>query len=219
MVINRLTLIALISFTLIIPVYGQFGQHLLSDDYVNQFSIKEFENSTYQNQKYSVKFQSPIKKDTVPEPGYVLMRSLIVPGWGQIINEQSWKVPIVYGALIGVGYYSYWLDSQYRDFRAAYYNSFAATNADYTDEKFGKTPSRLANAPQTALKYYRNYYRNERDFMLLMFALTYGLNVIDAYIYAQLKDFDVSDDFTVQALPYYQGEGKAGAQISVSFTF
>lgn len=177
---------------------------------VETFSIFDFDSIEAE--------QIQLRKDTVPKPRVVLMQSLTIPGWGQITNGQLWKVPLVYGALIGVGYYSYWLHTQYVDFRAAYYNSFAATNPAYADLKFGATPERLVGAPQTALKSFRNYYRNERDFMILMFGLTYALNVVDAYIFAQLKDFDVSDDLSLQAKPI-QIEGISKPSLTLTFRF
>jgi hypothetical protein len=136
-------------------------------------------------------------RDTVPKPKNVMFKSLILPGWGQVTNKQLWKVPIVYAAILGVGYYSYWLNGKYVDYRAAYYNSFADTNEKYADEKYGATPAYLIGARSEGLLYYRDYYRNERDKMVVFTVLTYGLNVIDAYIFAHLRDFDVSDDLSV----------------------
>lgn len=178
----------------------------------NDFSI----NSIQQNWSFT---EPELRKDTVPKPRNVLFQSLMLPGWGQYTNEQSWKIPIVYGALIGVGYYSYWLNSKYVGFRAAYYNSFAATNPNYADEKFGKTPAYLVGAPASSLKYYRNYYRNERDYWILMFGLTYALNVVDAYIFAQLKDFDVSDNLSIQTVPLLNPLGEVNASMKLTFKF
>lgn len=146
-----------------------------------------------------------IKKDTVPEPRSVMMKSVFIPGWGQIQNEQWWKVPIIYSAFIGVGYYIYWLDGQYGDFQAAYYNSFSS-DPQFADQKYGPTPTRLIGVNQNELKNLRNYYRNERDLWVLLFGVTYGLNVLDAYIFAHLKDFDVSDNLALKQNPVGNGQ-------------
>ncbi|MFY7907904.1 MAG: DUF5683 domain-containing protein, partial [Emticicia sp.] len=40
-------------------------------------------------------------------PRTVLLRSLVLPGWGQATNKQYWVIPIVYGAAAG-GIYAIW---------------------------------------------------------------------------------------------------------------
>ncbi|TNE70894.1 hypothetical protein EP331_10585 [bacterium] len=182
----------------------------------NSFSFHAQVNVAHPAVKYNWLPESETKIDTVPKPKSVMLQSLILPGWGQTTNKQWWKIPIIYSALAGVGYYVYWLDGQYKDFRAAYYNSFASTNPNYADQKFGATPSRLATFPQSALLSYRNYYRNERDFMLIIFMLTYGLNVVDAYIFAQLRDFDVSDNLSLRMSPVLYDKA-TGFNLTVTF--
>lgn len=157
-------------------------------------------------------------RDTVPKPKNVMLQSLILPGWGQITNKQVWKVPIVYAAILGVGYYSFWLNDKYVDYRAAYYNSFGASNELYADEKFGPTPAYLVGVRSEGLLYFRDYYRNERDKMIVFTVLTYGLNVIDAYIFAHLRDFDVSDDLSVQTTSTMIN-GSFTPQVSFTFRF
>jgi hypothetical protein len=134
-----------------------------------------------------------IATDTVPEPRYVMRRSMVIPGWGQIINQQSWKVPIVYGIIVGVASYSYYANERYQGYRAAYYNSFD----EHTDQRFGPTPAFVpTDQPQGVYRQNRDLYRNRRDLSFVGIFLAYGLNVADAYIFAQLRDFDVSDDLS-----------------------
>src|ERR1700753_3912650 len=37
--------------------------------------------------------------DTLHDPHKAVMRSLMVPGWGQLYNHRWWKVPVIYGGL------------------------------------------------------------------------------------------------------------------------
>jgi len=134
----------------------------------------------------------------LPDPKSVMHKSMIIPGWGQIVNKQAWKVPIVYGLLGGVAYYSIYLTKKYHDYRAAYYNlDPQQTNNDF---RFGQTPSYISkNANVDQLKTIRNTYRNRRDMAYIGVALAYGLNIIDAYVYAHMRSFDVSKDLSMRA--------------------
>lgn len=118
---------------------------------------------------------------------------MIIPGWGQITNKQVWKVPMVYGLIGGLTYYSVSLTKDYHDYRAAYYN----LNSDNQDFKFGPTPAYLENANLASLLNQRDFLRNKRDFIYVTIGLAYILNFIDAYVFAHLRPFDVSDDLSV----------------------
>ena len=157
------------------------------------------------------------KKDqSLPHPKNVLRRSLLIPGWGQITNKQAWKVPIVYGLLGGLTYYSIYLNKKYHDYRAAYYNLNPDITAD--DQRFGPTPSYI---PETAnlqsLRNIRNGFRNRRDFAYITIGLAYGLNAIDAYVFAHMRSFDVSEDLSVRTRvePAVMQNGKPGLTLSL----
>lgn len=129
--------------------------------------------------------------DTVPNPKSVMFKSLILPGWGQFTNKQIWKIPIIYGLIGGVTAYTIYAHNRYQGYRAAYYNSFV----ENTDLKFGPTPGFIpAGQPPELYRTNRNNFRNRRDMAIIGIIVAYGLNVADAYIFAHLRDFDVSDD-------------------------
>lgn len=150
-------------------------------------------------------FSTSLKQDTVaaesqssefPKPKSVMFKSLMVPGWGQIVNKQAWKVPIVYGLYAGIGYYTYTIHKDYRDYKAAYYNS---QRGEDTDFKFGPTPESLQGVNASQLRSNRNSLRNRRDLMLVVLVLAHGLNAVDAYVFAHMRSFDVSDDLSARA--------------------
>jgi len=135
------------------------------------------------------------EQDTVPHPQGVMIRSLILPGWGQYTNRQPWKIPIVYGLIGGLIYYTYYADTRYRGYRAAFYNTFE------DDFQFGPTPPWIdPGASPDFLRNNRNFFRNRRDFLIIATVLAYGLNAIDAYVFAHMRDFDVSDDLSQRGL-------------------
>lgn len=133
-------------------------------------------------------------ENEVPDPKSVMYKSMIIPGWGQITNKQIWKVPIVYGLLGGLTWYSVFLNKKYHDYRAAFYN----LSQEDTDFRFGQTPPYLAQETSgDFLRNNRNSFRNRRDFIYITIGLAYGLNIIDAYVFAHMRSFDVSENLSV----------------------
>ncbi len=160
-------------------------------------------------------------RDTVPNPRDVMMRSVILPGWGQYTNRQIWKIPLVYGLIGGIGAYAWYADTRYRGFRAAFYNSFPEND----DFRFGETPDWISPDSSTEfLRDSRNFFRNRRDFLILATVLAYGLNIIDAYVFAHMRDFDVSDDLSsrrvnVQSSTFLTSHSLPVPLVSFNFRF
>lgn len=163
----------------------------------------------------------PFSADTVdyfpdfPDPTTVMFKSMILPGWGQIVNGQIWKVPIIYALLGGLTYYSIYLTKKYHDYRAAYYNLNEESPKDF---RFGPTPAYISpNASLGFLKAQRNQFRNQRDLSYVYIGLAYGLNIIDAYVFAHLKPFNVSKDLSMKARlsPAMVSRGAPGFTLSI----
>lgn len=150
-----------------------------------------------------------------PSPKSVLFKSMMIPGWGQIENGQYWKVPIIYGMFVGVGFYANYLNNQYQDYRAAYYNQ---TQDGESDFKFGQTPERLEGINVNQLQSVRDNFHNQRDFSFVIMGLAYGLNIVDAYVYAHMRSFDVSDDLSARTsvAPAILTEGSPGIRVSLT---
>ncbi|MGM0506841.1 MAG: DUF5683 domain-containing protein [Bacteroidota bacterium] len=144
-----------------------------------------------------------------PDPNTVLYRSLMLPGWGQVTNGQFWKVPLIYGLFAGVTLYNLDLTRKYKGFRAAYYNE---TRGEESDFRFGPTPDFVPNGiTEEQMRRTRDQLHNQRDMSYLFFVLAYGLNALDAYVYAHMRSFDVSDDLSARATlsPVVSPEGAA----------
>lgn len=170
----------------------------------------------------SYQYQTLLPADTLnsennvlPNPKDVMFKSLLIPGWGQITNRQAWKVPIVYGLLGGLGWYSIFLNKKYHDYRAAFYNLNEQTPDDF---KFGQTPAYLSSVNSLeSLRTNRNFFRNRRDFIYITVGLAYGLNVIDAYVFAHMRSFDVSENLSVRTSvePSILAKGSPGFTLSL----
>lgn len=165
----------------------------------NQFIEKDFTTLDLRTGVFSAKTDTTEQTDSKPEfpkPKSVMFKSLMVPGWGQLVNGQAWKLPIIYGMYAGVGYYTYTVHQDYKDYRAAFYN---AERGDETDFKFGPTPDDLEGLNNRQLRDTRNSLRNRRDLMFIVLGLAHGLNALDAYVFAHMRSFDVSDDLSASA--------------------
>ncbi len=153
-------------------------------------------------------------------PKKAAIRSAILPGWGQAYNGKYWKIPIVYAAIgIPVGTFLYNRKWYLRTREAAkMLGGTPPDTANYrqrVDEQlftFFSTPGALPS-----LLNYRNEFRKSMDYSILFTLVTWGLNVIDATVDAHLKDFDVSDNLSLQIKPTILS-GTTPAGLSFVFT-
>jgi hypothetical protein len=201
----------------IIPIMAIFltgGLHAQNRILPDDFTL--LENRYHQAYK-AVENENNDEREEYPSPRSVMYKSLMIPGWGQIENRQIWKVPIIYGLFTGIGLYTHFLHEQYNDYRAAYYNTVQGPGTDY---KFGPTPEHLEGINQNQLQANRNSLRNQRDFMFVVMGLAYGLNALDAYVFAHMRSFDVSDDLSARTEvgPAIMADGTPGVRVSLSLS-
>jgi len=202
---------------LFITVFFFLSSDLYAQNFSTWFSNRSLHSQFDFNEQELASFvQDTLQKrsDTFPSPKSVLFKSMMIPGWGQIQNKQIWKVPIIYGMFAGIGAYTIYLNNNYKDYRAAFYN---ANQGDDNDFRFGPTPERLANVNPNQLQSARNSFRNRRDFMFVVMGLAYGLNALDAYIFAHMRSFDVSDDLSASVGPAILQDGHPGVRVKVNF--
>ncbi len=146
--------------------------------------------------------------------------SAALPGAGQFYNRNWWwaKIPIFYGAFTFVGYNLYTNQKSYIAFRDNYLYSRDDNPLTIVDDVYAGF-----NADQ--LKAQRDRALRERDFSILLFIVTYGLNMAEAAATAHLKKFDVSDDLTMQIRPNFIPVSSIGssqgiaAGVAVTFYF
>lgn len=128
-------------------------------------------------------------------PRKAIIRSAILPGWGQVTNHKVWKVPVVYAAL-GVTTYLFFRNlKQYQDSRSAY---ILATDGDISNDYLIKQPYYSVKDQPDRIRTFRNQVRQNVDYSVLFFIFFWGLNVVDAAVDAHLKTFDVNDNLSLQ---------------------
>ena len=149
--------------------------------------------------------------------------SLICPGAGQIYNKSYWRVPIVVGGFASTIYCIDWNNRGYQRFKKAY-----RLRADY-DQNPDLYPNGSADEfkgryASSFLKNLRNSYRRNRDLCIILTAGLYILQAIDAHVDAHLRDYDVSDDLSVNVTPMvsynpYMGDSSVAVGMNVAFNF
>jgi len=109
-----------------------------------------------------------------------MLLSAVAPGAGQIYAHRYYTIPLIWG----FGYYfisvAIKAEHQYMDYRGRYSESVRLDT--------------LTHAGDQDIKGVRDFYRNQRDEFIFYLALTYLLNIVDAYVGATLYDFDVSNE-------------------------
>lgn len=143
-------------------------------------------------------------------PRRALLYSAILPGLGQFYNKEYWKVPLALGGFVTTG----WMINLY--------------NEEYTfakDELFGRlnnpdyTPR--INITEDQLRRRVEVFNRERDYMMVITAIFYLLQIMDAHIDSHLKDFDENPNMEVKLQPSMNpvagGSGAPGLGIALKF--
>lgn len=117
----------------------------------------------------------------------------IIPGGGQIYNGQAWKAPIFYAALGGTGYFVYDNYKNMKMFKTEYLYRISH-GGERVLEEYTRYPD------NSIYNMYQTYNKNFQLFILVT-AAVYGLNMLDAYVFGHLYDFQINDDLTLNVEP------------------
>lgn len=134
----------------------------------------------------------------------------IIPGYGQIYNRSYWKLPIVYGAFMGCAYAVAAMNGRYEDYKTAYFDLYTdLKNGQFVD---AQSKSYIAIIPpgytidnvggpaqwQSTLQKQQNTYHRYRDLSIVATIAVYALSLVDAFVDAELSNFDISPDLANQ---------------------
>jgi hypothetical protein len=148
----------------------------------------------------------------------------LIPGMGQIYNRKYWKLPIVYGGFMAFMYAITWNNKNYQDYGDAYKQIMedsqqytADTDPNKSPEKYNNwegrnwvnfTPanssveSYITNTTfQNQLKSGKDNFRRFRDLSIILAVGFYAISVIDAYVDAELFNFDITPDLSMRIEP------------------
>lgn len=140
-----------------------------------------------------------------PSPQRAVWLSALCPGLGQIYNRRYWKLPIVVGGFMGLGYATSWNNNQYRDYMQAYRDIL--DNDPQTNSYMNFFPPNVNEADldkdwvQRTLKSRKDSYRRNRDLCVICLVALYLLCMVDAYVDASMAHFDISPNLSLDMTP------------------
>jgi hypothetical protein len=170
------------------------------------------------------------EKVWIPNPVKATWLAVVFPGAGQIYNRKYWKIPIVYGGFAGCAYALSWNNKMFRDYSQAYVDIMDGdpnTNS-YYDLVVGVTIDEKTDTRYgPLLKKRKDYYRRYRDISVFAFIGVYLLSIVDAYVDAELSNFDITPDLSMRVEPTiisnqrsnYIGNKGSAMGLQCSFTF
>lgn len=166
------------------------------------------------------------KKRFIPDSNRSVWLALVFPGGGQIYNRKYWKLPIVYGGFVGCTYALSWNNKMYKDYSQAYLDIMDDDPNTKSYEDFLPLNSSIAGQEERFKEIFRkrkDAYRRQRDLSIFAFIGVYLLSVIDAYVDAELSDFDITKDIGLRVEPAVINDtrsknfGSVGLQCSLKF--
>jgi hypothetical protein len=144
-----------------------------------------------------LKQPKPITSDTVNKvkehsPKKAALYSALLPGAGQIYNRKYWKLPIVYGGGIALGYSVAFNHRNFSNFKQELIKR---------QQNLGGLNPELSFYTDNDLNTFQSFYRRYRDISIAGCLLLYAMNIIDASVDAHLFYFSVSDDLSLRWQP------------------
>ncbi len=167
-----------------------------------------------------------VKTKFIPDSRKSVWMALVIPGGGQIYNRKYWKLPIFYGGFMGCAYALNWNNNMYKDYSQAYLDIMDDDPETKSFMDFLPPNASIAGQEERFKDIFRrrkDLYRKQRDLSIFAFIGVYLLSVIDAYVDAELSDFDISKDIGMKVSPTcidnQRGNkmGAVGLQCSIKF--
>jgi hypothetical protein len=161
-------------------------------------------------------------------PMRALWLSALMPGLGQVYNRRYWKLPIVVGGFVGMGYAISWNNKMLKDYTKAYADIMDSdpSTKSYMDF-YPPTVSESEIDPawlEKTLKSKKDYFRRNRDMCVIGIVGVYLICLVDAYVDASLAKFDISEDLSMKVKPALMEQRTAstklpGVGVACAFTF
>ncbi len=154
----------------------------------------------------------------IPNSARSTWLALVFPGGGQIYNRKYWKLPIIYGGFVGCIYALSWNGGMYNDYSQAYLDLMDDNPNTKSYEDFLPRGTSIEGNEDYYKKLFKNrkdLYRRQRDLSVIAMIGVYVLSVIDAYVDAELSNFDISKDLSMKVQPAVFNNGRNSSSSSI----
>ena len=175
----------------------------------------------------SMQRTAPLPKQRfIPNSNKALWLAMVFPGAGQIYNRKYWKLPIVYGGFVGCAYALNWNNKMYKDYSQAYLDIMDDDPNTKSFQDFLPPSYDISGEEERfkeIFKKRKDAYRRQRDLSIFCIIGVYLLSIIDAYVDAELSDFDITKDIGLKVEPAVFNDSKnmkfnsVGLQCSLKF--
>lgn len=160
-------------------------------------------------------------------PRKAMLYAAVFPGAGQVYNRKYWKLPLVYGGLIGIGYGINANQTFYIKYKNQLLNLLnEPTSPKVNSEGFTELGNKVVGSDIVSpsglkadqLRKAVDRFRRDRDFTVLLGFIFYMMQMVDAHVDAHLKEFDVNPQLQVSLEPSLRNDPLAGRTGGVALT-
>jgi hypothetical protein len=165
-------------------------------------------------------------------PRRAMLLSAAFPGAGQIYNKKYWKVPLVWGGFVGLGYGIWWNQNRYTFYRNGLFKLLSEPASPAVDPNTSLTAlgnvvingklyfpvGATGTLDQAVLRNAVNKFRRDRDYLTIMSFIFYMLQMVDAHVDAHLKEFDLNPQLKVSIEPATNQNAYTGKSVGLGLT-
>ncbi len=148
-----------------------------------------------------VKKEKVYHPDTTHSPRSALIRSLILPGLGQIYNHRWWKVPFIYGGFVALGASYISNENNYTLFNILAHYRESGHTPGKNEPKYNEYQLYAIVSNQSIYDAADGYRRN-RDLVILGFVGVWGIQAIEAYVNAKfIQAYSIDSNLSMKISP------------------
>ncbi len=174
-----------------------------SIEQANKKQMEEMEAKIIPPQPKDTVIPAPPRPVWIPNPTKATWLAVVFPGGGQIYNRKYWKLPIIYGGFAGCAYALSWNGKMYKDYSQAYLDIM--DDDPNTNSFLDLLPNRVTNYSESQLKDLikrrKDTFRRYRDLSIFAIIGVYLISIVDAYVDAELSNFDITPDLSMRIEP------------------